>query len=308
MTKNNREYSNINIKSAFYSEIAIGVPPNIFLLIFHIRLWLLRQKPKPTDIPIGLVALFHLVILLTSAFIGADIFMPQARSWDDITCKSLIYFYRVMRGLSICAISLLSVLQAVTLSPRSSCLAKFKHRSLYHYLCSLLFLWVLYASITSHLLISTVATPNLTSYDFMYITESCSLLYKGHSLQHAFSMLLTFRESFFMGLMALSGGYMVILLCRHKKQSQQLYLTKLSSREPPEQRATRTVLLLLGFFLFMSILDSFCNYARNVLKDCSVIYFIQLFVSHSYATVSPLVFISTEKRIVIFPRSVCGGR
>ncbi|VTJ90085.1 Hypothetical predicted protein, partial [Marmota monax] len=61
---------------------------------------------------------------------------------------------------------------AITLSPRSSCLAEFKHKSSCYNLCFLLFLWVIYSSFSSHLFISIAATPNWTSDNFMHKGQS----------------------------------------------------------------------------------------------------------------------------------------
>ncbi|XP_077650502.1 vomeronasal type-1 receptor 94-like [Urocitellus parryii] len=201
-----------------YTVIGIGVMANALLLLVHISLHITGQRPKPTDLPIGLLALIHLVILLIKGFIAADIFTPQGGRWDDLTCKFLIYLYRLMREFSICATCLLSVLHAITLIPRSSCLAKFKHKSSHHNLCFLLFLWVFYSSFSSHLFISIAATPNLTSDNIMYVTESCSFIPMTFFLWHSLSTLITFREASLIGIMTLSDGYMVALLCRHKRQ------------------------------------------------------------------------------------------
>ncbi|KAM5279679.1 vomeronasal type-1 receptor 48-like [Ctenodactylus gundi] len=308
MNKNNKVYSNDHVRITFYSEIAAGVSANTTLLAFHIRRCLLRQRPRLTDLPTGLLALTHLVTLLITGFLATDIFTTRGRFWDDITCKSLIYFYRLMRGLSICTTSLLSVFQAITLSPTSSCLAKLKQKSSRHYLCSLLFLWVFYTSLSSHLVISIAATPNLTSDKFLYITESCSLVPMSYPLRHSFSTLLTVREVFFMGLMAVSSGYMMLLLCRHKKRSQHLHSTSVSPKASPEQRAAWIILLLLSFFLVMTILDSIVSYTRILLDNNPILYCIRILMAHSYATVSPLVLIFTEKRIVNFLRSICAGQ
>ncbi|KAM5279684.1 vomeronasal type-1 receptor 100-like [Ctenodactylus gundi] len=245
MNKNKKVFGNAHIRNTFCSEVIIRVLANALLLAFHIRTWLLRQKSNLTDLPIGLLALIHLLMLLIVGSITPDLFTSQGRSWDDITCKSLVYLHRVMRGLSVCTTSLLSVLQAVTLSPRSSCLAKLKHRSSRHHLCCLLLLWLFYTSVSSHLCISIFAIPNQTSANFMYVTASCTIAPLGYLLRHVLSTLLIFRDSFLMGLMAISGGYMVVLLFRHKRQSQSLHCTKLALRASPEQKATRTILLLL---------------------------------------------------------------
>uniref|UniRef100_A0A8C5YXA7 Vomeronasal type-1 receptor n=1 Tax=Marmota marmota marmota TaxID=9994 RepID=A0A8C5YXA7_MARMA len=154
------------------------------------------------------------------------------------------------------------------------------------------------SSFSSHLSISIAATPSWTSDNFMCITEYCSFIPMTFFLQHSLSTLLTFRKGSFIGTMALSNGYMVALLCRHKRQSRHLHSTSLSPVSSPELRATQTILLLLSCFVVMSILDSIVSYARITLKDDQVFYCIQIFMAHSYASFSPLVFISTEKRII----------
>ncbi|OBS72501.1 hypothetical protein A6R68_12919 [Neotoma lepida] len=67
----------------------------------------------------------------------------------------------------------------------------------------------------------------------------------------------------FVGLMALSSGYMVTFLCKHKKKSQVLHSTSLSLKPSAEQRATQTILYLMSFFVVMYTLDSINAYLRN---------------------------------------------
>ena len=115
----------------------------------------------------------------------------------------------VLRGFSLCTTSMLSVLQAIILSPRSSCLAKFKRKSLHHISCAILFLSVLYMLIGSQLLVSIIATPNLTTNDFVYITQSCSILPLSYLMRSLFTTLLAIRNIFLISLMVLSTWYMV---------------------------------------------------------------------------------------------------
>lgn len=304
----NKELSNnINIRITFYFQFMIGVSGNAILLLFHIVVFVVGHRPRLTDLPIGLLALNHLMTMLTTGFITGDIFTSQGGFWNDITCKSVIYLNRSMRGLSMCITCHLSVLQAITLSPRSSCLAKLKHQSSCHSLCSLLLFWLLYISISSHLFISIAASTNLTSENILYVSKSCSLLPMNYLLRHIVFILLTIRDMFFIGIVSLSGGYIVILLCRHKKKSQHLHRNKVSPKASPEQRATRTILLLMCLFVVMTSLD-IMSHSRIVLNNNPVIYCIQIFVAHGYATVSPLVFITTEKRIINILRLMCGRK
>ncbi|XP_051010635.1 LOW QUALITY PROTEIN: vomeronasal type-1 receptor 94-like [Acomys russatus] len=305
MNKNSRLHTNSNIKNIVFFEIGIGISANSFLLLIHILKFIHGHRPKPTDLSIGLLALIHLLMLVTKGFIDMDIF-ESSSGWDDITCKSIIYLHRSFRGLSLCTTCLLSVLQAITLSRRRSCLAKFKQNPLYYNLCFLLLLSTLYISFSSHLLITIVATTNLTSENFMYVTNSCSLLPMGYLMRHIFSALLTLREAFLISLMALASGYMVAILCRHRKQARHLHSTSLSPKASPEQRATRTILMLVSFFVVMSILDGIISYSRTTLNDHPIFYCIQILVAHSYAAFSPFVFISIEIRTINFSGSMCG--
>nr|XP_006998119.2 vomeronasal type-1 receptor 48-like [Peromyscus maniculatus bairdii] len=305
MNQSSKLYTATNIRNTFFSEISIGISGNSVLLLFHVLMSSREHKPRLTDMPIGVLAIVHLLMLLVVGVIATDMFISR-QGWDDITCKSLVFLYRFLRGLSICTTCLLSVLQAITLSPRHSCLAKFKKSlSPCHSLWSLLALCFVYSSISSNLLVYIVITPNVTSDHLLYVTESCSLLPFSFPVKYIMSTLFVFREAFFLGVMGLSSGYMVVLLCRHKKQSQHLHSTSLSPKASPEERATRTILLLMSFFVLISILDSFMSFSRHMFKDDPIFYCVQILVSHSYASVSPFVFISTEKDITRLLRSMC---
>ncbi|XP_060239385.1 vomeronasal type-1 receptor A11-like, partial [Meriones unguiculatus] len=294
-----------DIRNTFFSEIGIGISANSFLLLFYILKFIPGHRPRPTDVLIGLLALIHLLMLMFIAFIATDIFI-SLRGWDDTICKLIVYLYSIFRGLSLCTTSLLSVLQAIILSPRSSCLAKFKHKSAHYISCAFLFLSVLYVLISSHLLVSIIATPNLTSNNFMYVTRSCSLLPMSYLMKSTFCTLMAVREVFLISVMVISTWYMVALLCRHRKQAQHLHSTRLSPKACPEQRANRAFLLLMSFFVLMSILDGFISCSRTMFLNDPTSYYIRLFVVHSYATVSPFVFMNTEKHVVNFFRSMYG--
>ncbi|XP_052030258.1 LOW QUALITY PROTEIN: vomeronasal type-1 receptor 45-like [Apodemus sylvaticus] len=302
MNMKSRLHTNSNIRTTFFFEIGIGVSGNSFLLLFHTLKFIRGNRSRLTDLPIGLLSLIHLLILIVMAFIATDIFISW-REWDDIICKFLVYLYRILRGLSLCTTSMLSVLQAIILTPRSSCLAKFKHKSPHHISCAIIFLGVLYMLISSHLLVSIIATPNVTVNDFIYVTQSCSILPLSYLMQSMFSTLIAIREVFLISLMVLSTCYMMALLCRHKKQVQNLQGTSFSPKTSPEQRATQTILMLMSFFVLMCIFDSIVSCSRTMFLNDPTSYSIQIFVVHIYATISPFVFMSSEKQIVIFLRS-----
>ncbi|KAL6076726.1 hypothetical protein STEG23_017607 [Scotinomys teguina] len=96
-------------------------------------------------------------------------------------------------------------------------------------------------------------------------------------------------------------------LYRHKKQSQHLHSTSLSPKASPEERATRTILLLVSFFVVMYCLDYIISASRLMHSSDPIRHSVQMMVSNSYATVSPLLLICTENRITNFLKSLVGG-
>ncbi|KAM5130347.1 vomeronasal type-1 receptor 90-like [Callospermophilus lateralis] len=296
----------INLRSTFYSQVGIGILANIILFLFHVIKFLCDKRLKDTDWIIGLLALTHLLMLLTMGFLAADTFTSQAGLWGDVTCKSIAFLYRLMRGLSISATCLLSVLQATTLSPRSSCLEKFKPKSPQDSLRSLLFLWVFYMSFSAHFSISAVVNSTGTSQGLILLSDSCTILPMSYVLRNLFTVLGALRDVFLIGLMALSSGYMVTLLHRHKRQCQHLHGTSLSPKASPEQRATRAILLLMGCFVLMYCLDCIVSSSRTMWNNDPVCFSVQIIVSNGYATISPLVFICTARHSVTFLKCLWG--
>uniref|UniRef100_A0A9L0RWB7 Vomeronasal type-1 receptor n=1 Tax=Equus caballus TaxID=9796 RepID=A0A9L0RWB7_HORSE len=269
-----------------FFEVGIGITANTTLLFFHVHTFLLKHRLKPTDLLIGHLALIHIVMLLTMGFMATDIFGSQ-KIWDDIKCKSVISLYKLMRGLSICTVYLLSVTQL-------------KHKLSLHNLYCIPILWVFNMTISGYFLISVIATPNVTALHLLFVTESCSLSPMSYFLGYIYSALATFQGVFLMGLTALSSGYMVVLLYGHKRQSQHLHSTNLSPKASPEERATHTILLLMSFFVVTYFWDFIFSSSSTMMWNNDPVHLcLQMLLGNGYATISPLVLINREKTQII---------
>nr|XP_012621048.1 putative vomeronasal receptor-like protein 4 isoform X4 [Microcebus murinus] len=145
----------------FFLQAGIGLTANTLLLLFRTLTLFLDHRLKPHDLLTGNLALVHILMLLTMLFFSSGPF-ESLRFQNDIKCKALFFLSRVMRGLSICTTCLLSMLQAVTISPSSSWLGRFKQKSRHYVIHSLLFLWILNLSLCSNLLFMTIAASNVT--------------------------------------------------------------------------------------------------------------------------------------------------
>nr|XP_004653467.2 vomeronasal type-1 receptor 90-like [Jaculus jaculus] len=300
----NKHVTIIGITNAFLSEVAIGISANTAVLLLQ-ALTLHQHRLQAVSLVTVLLAVTHTAMLLTTAFIATDI-LGSRGFWQDVTCKSVLSLYRLARSLSICATCYLSVLQAITLSPRSSCLAKFKCKSLPHNLCGFLVLWVFYMSLSGHFLSLIAATPNVTSEMRVFVTKSCALWPLDYFLRHFLFVLVVFRDTVLMALMSLSSGYMVILLCGHQRRAGHLHSARLSAKASAEQRAAQTVLLLMSTFVVMYFLDCAASLSRVMWNNDPVYRCVQLLMSNGYATVSPLVFISAEQHTINFLKFTCG--
>ncbi|KAM5160742.1 putative vomeronasal receptor-like protein 4 [Callospermophilus lateralis] len=293
-----QRFSYVAVRNAFYPQAGIGIAANTLLLCLHTAAVLVGIKPRLTDLPVTHLALTHILMLLTMGLlVSADIWETQDIP-GDFKCKMLVFLNKVMRGLSICTTCVLSVLQAITISPSGSWLAHFKLKSTNPILALLLFLWVLTMSTYSNLLFYTVATPNKTQSGLLFVTECCSYLPISHIHKPFFLTLMTCRDVFFVGLMVLSSGYMVLLLYRHTQRSQHLHNSRFSPKSSPEQRATQSILLLICCFAIMYCTDSLISMAIGLTwTNNSMLVCVQILVANGYGTVSPLVLIAADTQL-----------
>ncbi|EAW54763.1 hCG2041551, partial [Homo sapiens] len=147
---------------ALLFQAGIGLRANNFLLFFQIFSLLQDHRPKPTDPITCHLALVHLGMLLIVVFLASPDLFESLYFQNDFKCKAFFCMHRVMRSLSICTTCLLSMLQAVAISPGTSWSARIKQKFKGYIFHSFFFLWVLSLSLSSNLLSSTVASSNGT--------------------------------------------------------------------------------------------------------------------------------------------------
>ncbi|XP_062055955.1 putative vomeronasal receptor-like protein 4 [Lepus europaeus] len=286
------------IKKCLYFQASIGISGNSFLLFFYIFTFFQDQRRKSTDLTTCHLAFVHIVMLLISVdFFSPDMF-ESLNVQNDFKCKALFYMHRVMRGLSICTTCLMSMLQAITISPSTSCLARYKHKFLNYINHVFFFFWSLNLTFSSKMITYTVTYTNMTQTNILKVSKYCSLFHMNSTIRGLLLTLTLSRDVFSVGLMLISSAYMVILLCRHQRKSQNIHSTRLSPRISPEKKATHTILLLVSFFVVMYWVDLLISSFSTMLwVNDQVILSFQRLVVNVYATVSPFVLINSDKRI-----------
>ncbi|XP_052037623.1 vomeronasal type-1 receptor 90-like [Apodemus sylvaticus] len=229
-----------------------------------------------------------------------DLFM-SLNIMNDFICKATSYINRMMRGLSICITCLLSVVQAVMISPSASLLAKFKHNLKKYMIYSFSYFWSFNLSFSSNRIFYVVAYTNVSDTNQVKVTKYCSLFPMTYRIQ-GLILTMTTLDIFLIGLMLTMSTYMVIVLFRHQRQCKHLHNIN-HLRASPEKRATQTILLLVFFFVVTYWVYFIISSTSLLLwMYHPVILTIQKFVMKAYPTITPLVQISSDNQINIMPK------
>ncbi|KAM6176953.1 vomeronasal type-1 receptor 4-like [Erethizon dorsatum] len=245
--------------------------------------------------------LIHLVftnfLMLVSKGIPKTIAAFGVRNFlDDIGCKTVVYLERVARGLSICTSSLLTVVQAVTISPRHTGWRRLKPRSAWYVLPLFLFFWGLNALIAMNLLHS-ITNISMNSSQISKSDSYCHFLPKSKT-KWFFLTCMVLRDAGFQGIMGGASGYMVHVLHKHHQQILHLQNSKFLYTTPPEIKAAQSVLLLMLCFLLLYWIDCLLSvFISSSLGNQSTVINAREFLTVGYAVLSPFVLIHREGRL-----------
>ena len=164
-----------SLENVFYIQAGLGILANLFLLFFYTSK-ILVDRPKPMDLISSQLTFIHIMMILSEGDNLLANILESLKLGNDIKCKTTFYINRVMRGLSICITCLLSVFQAVTISPSTSCLAKFKQKLRKYMVYVFLCIWFFNLSFSTNRIFYVGGFTNVSETNQMQVTKSCSLL------------------------------------------------------------------------------------------------------------------------------------
>ncbi|KAM4835594.1 putative vomeronasal receptor-like protein 4 [Thomomys bottae] len=281
----------------FLSISALGIIGNVFIVLTYMHMFK-KTKNKSIHLIFIHLAFTNTIMLLlkgipkTLADFGVENFL------EDVGCMICIYLERVARGLSICTSALLTLVQAITISPRDSAWRKLKLQSTWHILSLLLFSWILNSLISINLLyyIKSISSKNISQ-----ISPSgnyCYFLPDNLLMRWVFLALMVLRDAGFQGIMAVASGYMVFLLHKHHQRVLYLYNTKFLYKTPPEMKAAHNVLLLMLCFLFFYWTECVLSLFLNAfLENNFMMENIQEYLRVGYAILSPFMLIPKDRNL-----------
>ncbi|XP_021010144.1 putative vomeronasal receptor-like protein 4 [Mus caroli] len=291
-------WSNVIHTIIFLSLIGPGIMGNILMFARLGFTSALETEKKPIDLILIHLVFSNMIIICTTGLKELATVFYFRNFLGDIGCKTTVYLARMARGLSICTTCLLSVVQAVTISPRTTFWTKLKPQTSCQVLPFLLLFWIVNVLISSNLLSYIKAGSSLNrSVAIMYIGH-CYMLPSRHIIKWFFLSLMTLRDVIFQSLMGWSSGSMALHLYNHHKRVLYLYSSRFSNNSPPEIRATWSVLILMACFLFFYWVDFILSfYTGFTVTHDSLSLNIKTFLELGYASFSPYVLISRNVRV-----------
>ncbi|XP_005399058.1 PREDICTED: vomeronasal type-1 receptor 4-like [Chinchilla lanigera] len=277
----------------FFFLTGLGMTGNIFVFM-NCTCFIGGTKMKSTHFILTHLVFTNIILLLSKGIPRTIAAFGFRNFLSDTGCKVVVYLGRVAQGLSICTSSLLTVVQAITMSPRHSAWRRAQPRSAWHVLPLLLSLWGLNAMVSMNLLY-IVSSSNMTSSQISKSDVYCDFLPKSQKVNWIFLTLLALRDTVFQGLMGGASVYLVTLLHKHHQRVLHLQKSKVVCKTPHEIKAAQSVLLLMLCFLFFYWTDCFTSlYLAFSFKSDSITINLQEFLTFGYAILSPFVLIHRD--------------
>ncbi|NP_001160985.1 vomeronasal 1 receptor monDomV1R1266 [Monodelphis domestica] len=279
---------------AYLLQTIIGVLGNFYLIYHYCFHFEIQKSPRRIHLIFIQLSFANAMFLLCRG-IPMTIF-----SWgwkfflNDVVCKIITYLQRVFRGLSICSTSLLSVFQAVVISPSSTKWAILKvklHKSMAP--CCIL-CWILNLLIDAALLVYITGPRNITKSKWKNKIRYCFMdTYNMDRLKLQY--LNAFYDFIIVAAMTVSSAYMVFVLYQHRQQVQHIHSTKVYLRASPEIRAIKVILLLVSiFFFFNSACAIIAIYTDYFKAYAPWQFYVPMFLSMSFQAICPFVLIGSE--------------
>ncbi|XP_036064177.1 vomeronasal type-1 receptor 4-like [Onychomys torridus] len=247
---------NLILSIIFLSQTTIGILGNFSLIVYYLVLYYRECTLKPTDLILMNLMTANVMIILSAGVPHTMTHFLLRQLLNDFGCRLILYIQRVGRSVSIGTSCLLSVFQAMSISPRESCWKNLRVKAAKCIGCFIILLWLFYMLMHFIFFIYPFikrSNKNMTrTRDFGH----CSIVVHNEISDSLFAALVMIPEVLFSLLITWTSGSMIIILYRHKQRVQHIHRTHSSSRTSPESRATLNILTLVSAFLFFYTFSS----------------------------------------------------
>ncbi|XP_004644770.2 vomeronasal type-1 receptor 4-like [Octodon degus] len=293
--------SEVLIGVIFLLQTVAGILGNSSLLYHYFFLYFTGSRLKCTDLILKHLIGANLLTLLGRGVPQTMAALGWKLSLGDVGCKLLLYLHRVSRGGSIGSTCILSVFQAITISPRESRWADLKEKAPKYVGSSLCLIWALFSLVNVIFLMYTTGNWSKKNLTNLKHHGYCSSIRQDKTTESLHAALLALPDVLCLGLMLWTSSFMVSILHRHKQKMQHIHRTNVSPRSSPESRATKTILLLVSTYVCFYTLS--CIFQLCLLFIYNPNWFlvnISAIVAGFFPAVSPFLLLSRDSSISSF--------
>ncbi|CAH6778439.1 LOC108348087 [Phodopus roborovskii] len=251
------ESRNIALGVVLSLQSILGILGNFSLLLYYLLLYYNEGTLKTIDFILTHIFIANSLIILSKGMLQVTGAFEWNQFFNDFGCKLILYILRLGRSMSITTTCLLSVFQAITISPRKSCWKDLMVKNPRFTGFSIPLCWILYMIMNLIFPVYTSTrrnSKNMTqkrSFEFCYSSLNHDTIVE--SLYMVFWVL---PEVLFSVLLVSSSSFMIIVLYGHKKRVQHIHSSHSSHRTSPESKATQNILALVCTFLTFYSLSS----------------------------------------------------
>ncbi|XP_058386746.1 vomeronasal type-1 receptor 4-like [Diceros bicornis minor] len=279
-------------------QTIVGILGNLSVLCFHLFLYLTRCKFRSTDLIIKNLTIANLLVIFSRGVPQMMACFGLKDFLNDFACRHVFYVHRVSRDVSIGTTCLLSVFQAIMISPLNSRWAELKVKAPKYIGTSSIFCWILNMMLNIILPLHMTHKKNNTNFIQKRDYDYCYDILHGNITPKLYVALILCRNGFCLILMVWASGFMVFILHRHKQQVQYIHRKNLSPRSSPESTAMQSILVLVCTFVSLWTLSSIFHICLAVFNNPSLwLRNTSTLIAACFPTVSPYILLSHDARV-----------
>ncbi|XP_038952973.2 vomeronasal type-1 receptor 2 [Rattus norvegicus] len=233
----------------FILQCSMGILRHLTLLTYYLMLHFNKHTLKPIDLILMNLFIANFLIIFPKSLLQTVETFGMKLLFSVFVCQFLLYIERVGRSVSVATVCLLSVFQAITISPRNSCLNGLKVKVPKHVNLSIFLCWALCFIVNMILPVYAYIKWSSNNMTYKRTLKYCFSVGHDEVTGSIFTILFVFPEVFLAILIVWSGISMVAILYRHKQQVQHIYCNYASTRTSPESRATKSIVVLVSVFI-----------------------------------------------------------
>ncbi|XP_038598568.1 olfactory receptor class A-like protein 1 [Tachyglossus aculeatus] len=280
-------------------QITIGILVNVFLLPFYVHLGSTTHKLNSPDPILAQLSLANTIILLTFGIRETMSAWGLRKFLDDVGCIILPYLYQVSRSLAICSTCLLSIFQAVTISPSTSWWAGVKAKLPKCIIPSCVLSWILNMLMEFDIVMNLTSPQKGRDVRIILDLKYCTSVSEDTPL--IISIVHSFRDLFFVGLMTVESGYMVFVLRRHQRLFWHLHGPGHYPRAMTEVRVVKRVIALVTLYvLFYGRQSIMLSTIMNMKENSPLLVNAHMALGFTFSVISPFLILHSDRRMRAF--------